>query len=364
MLPLITLRTGTTAADDDLTNVVNDLTKAAKRAAKEIPNVVRKVASAKKNKRAPVKSDPPPPPETTYHVVPPDPDPHPPDSGATCIDRDREGDREEQSEDETELLDAGKGPVSPVDIHLEPGVLDDTIQILEDIISGTLRYAEAKRMLVGVHNTTRRLWESVVRCYEKNQELQNKLREANQPFSPHPPPTYKPTAEPVKAPRSVQRVLTLIAAMMALLSVASPELITVVDTEPMGNADARVLTVTDPALPPGALPLPALPPPPHNGGNKALMRSKNGARRVPRRGSRPALQSQRPPDPLNPPTPTPSPHPLSRLPSSMDDDDELDIHPNGANTPTDPTWWRAYLERALLAGGVGLLGMARESARR
>jgi hypothetical protein len=266
------------------------------------------------------------------------------------------------------LLDAGKGPVSPVDIDLEPGVLDDTIQILEDIIGGTVRYADIRRKLVDVHNTTRRLWESVVRCYEKNQELQNELRAAKEPFSPHPPPTYNPTAESVKTPRSVQRVLTLIAAMMALLSVAGPELITAVNTEPMGNADARVLTVTDPALPPGALPLPALPPPPPNGGDEALMRSKNGARRVPRRGSRPALQYHRPPDPLKPPTPTPSPHPLSRLPSSMDDDDddgdELDIHPNGANTPTDPTWWRAYLERALLAGGVGLLGMARESARR
>jgi hypothetical protein len=41
----------------------------------------------------------------------------------------------------------------------------------------------------------------------------------------------------------------------------------------------------------------------------------------------------------------------------------MNMHPEDLGTPVDPSWWRSYLERVLIAGGIGLMGVAKETSR-
>ena len=84
---------------------------------------------------------------------------------------------------------------------------------------------------------------------------------------------------------------------------------------------------------------------------------KNAAGRSGARDARPPLKGRTPPTPRSS-APSAPPPPLE------DYADDIRMHPDDLYTPVDPVWWREYLQRALMAGGVGLMGMARESARR
>jgi hypothetical protein len=372
MLPLLALRTGAGELDD-LALLTEELNRAANEASKQARGFVQR------RKSVPPLPDPPPPPPPRPKVQPPivvAPEVKFRSTESSDYDSDdfanHDSDRYE-SGDELDDLDASEDPEIPVDIDINIDVLEDTVFAMDRIIRGEVTRREMMQLLVNVRRNTTELWNAVVDCYRQNQELERE-REARKAQEDAPakkeesgprsatPAAYTTTAERVRTPKSLQKIMALIAAMMAVLSLAGPELITAVDnTRPMGNADGGggggvVFTVTDPSLPPGRAPLPALPPPPERGGARMLI-PKNAAGRSGARDARPPLKGRTPPTPRSP-APSAPPPPLE------DYADEMSMHPDDLYTPVDPVWWREYLQRALIAGGVGLMGMAKESARR
>ena len=273
-------------------------------------------------------------------------------------------------------------PDVPLDMQIDAFVLDETIYLMDTILKdGTITREEIIILLVDIRKNTIKLWNAVIECYRKNQELERgseaRTAQENEPENKKEsgprsatPDAYTTNVERVRTPKSMQKIMALIAAMMAVLSIAGPELITAADNaRPMENEDGGgvVFTFTDPSLPPGRASLPALPPPPERGG---VMRSKSNdaSDRRGARDARPALKRQTSPTPRSPALPAP-PTPRSPAQSAPplpleDYEDEWLMTPDDEYTPVDPVWWQKYLQKALLTGGVGLMGMAKQSARR
>ena len=131
---------------------------------------------------------------------------------------------------------------------------------------------------------------------------------------------------------------------MALISFKGPELITSVDEEPMdGNGDVYTLRTQ-----PGVRMLPATPalPPPGKVVVPQIVRRGGG-----RAGTRPSFPLR--PTPrmypgVSPPVPPSSPPPMPATPE-----------PSSAPlAPVEAEWWSEYLERSLLALGIGVVGVA------
>lgn len=286
-------------------------------------------------------------------------------------------------------------PNVPLDMEIDPVVLEETIYAMDLILGdGKITTEELILLLVKIRQNTTKLWIAVVECYRKNQELKQdaKARTAqeNEPDNKKEsgprsatPDAYTTNVERVRTPKSMQKIMTLIAALMAVLSIAGPELITAADNaRPMENEDGGgvVFNFTDPSLPPRPASLPTLPPPPERGG---VMRSKSNdaSYRPGARDARPAIKRQTSPTPRSPALPAPptprSPAlpapPTPQSPAESDPPLPLDEYEDewlmedpddGDSTTVDPGWWQKYLKKALLTGGVGMMGMAKQSARR
>ena len=361
MLPLLALQTGAGDDDDDIALLIDEVNRAAKEASKHAR------AFVKRRNNLPTLPDPPPPPPPRPKVQPPAvvaPEAMLRETTRSDYDYDYDDSDRYESGDEVDELESLEDPEIPEDIDINFEVLEDTVFAMDSIIRGEVSRREMMKLLVNVRRNTTELWNAVVDCYRKNEELERerearKAQEEDNPQSATPAASTT-TVERVRTPKSLQKIMALIAAMMAVLSLAGPELITAVDNaRPMNSADGAggvVFTVTDPSLPPGRAPLPALPPPPERGGARMLV-PKNAGARSGARDARPPLKGRTPPAPRSP-APSAPPPPLE------DYTDEISMHPNDIYTPVDPVWWREYLQRALLAGGVGLVGMAKESARR
>lgn len=273
-------------------------------------------------------------------------------------------------------------PDVPLDMEIDTVVLEETIYTMDRILGdGTFTREDIIILLVDIRKNTTKLWNAVVECYRKNQELKQsaeaRTAQENEPENKKEsgprsatPDAYTTNVERVRTPKSMQKIMALIAAMMAVLSIAGPELITAADNaRPMENEDGGgvVFNFTDPSLPPRPASLPTLPPPPERGG---VMRLKSNDASD-RRGARDALRaikrqsSPTPRSPALPAPPTPQSPAQSAPPLPLEDyEDEWLMTPDDEYTPVDPVWWQKYLQNALLTGGVGLMGMAKESARR
>jgi len=271
-------------------------------------------------------------------------------------------------------------PDVPLDMQIDAFVLDETIYLMDTILKdGTITREEIIILLVDIRKNTIKLWNAVIECYRKNQELERgseaRTAQENEPENKKEsgprsatPDAYTTNVERVRTPKSMQKIMALIAAMMAVLSIAGlsiggPELITAADNaRPMESEDGGgvVFTFTDPSLP-------TLPPPPERGGVMRL-KSNDASNRPVARDARPVIKRQTSPTPRSPALPAP-PTPRSPAQSAPplpleDYEDEWLMTPDDEYTPVDPVWWQKYLQKALLTGGVGLMGMAKQSARR
>ena len=268
-------------------------------------------------------------------------------------------------------------PDVPLDMEIDTVVLEQTIYAMDRILDdGEFSREEINQLLVKIRRNTTKLWNAVVECYRKNQELKQdaeaRTAQENEPENKKEsgprsatPDAYTTNVERVRTPKSMQRIMALIAAMMAVLSIAGlsiggPELITAADNaRPMENEDGGgvVFNFTDPSLPPRPASLPTLPPPPERGG---VMRSKSNdaSYRPGARDARPAIKRQTSPTPRSPALPaprTPRSPAQSAPPLPLEDyEDEWLMTPDDEYTPADPVWWQKYLQNALLTGREGL----------
>jgi len=141
-------------------------------------------------------------------------------------------------------------PDVPLDMQIDAFVLDETIYLMDTILKdGTITREEIIILLVDIRKNTIKLWNAVIECYRKNQELERgseaRTAQENEPENKKEsgprsatPDAYTTNVERVRTPKSMQKIMALIAAMMAVLSIAGPELITAADNaRPMENED-------------------------------------------------------------------------------------------------------------------------------
>lgn len=362
-MPLLTLGTGVGAVDDNgdgdllLDPFVAELDRVAKDASKM-------VASMRRRKKPPPPPPTPPPVQPSPAPPPPPPPPRPlyyrEDDESDFYDSDdeinvRRNPMAYESGDEIDELDEMEDPEIPDDIEIDMEVLEDTVHALDRIIRGGVSRREMLQLLVNVRRNATSLWNAVVECYRTNQELQKQVDRASAQTEDTTDSREVPVAaSTIRPPRALQRILALIGAMMAVLSLAGPNLLTM---------DPMSVVVRERGDPMPAFP--ALPAPPPGVDRAENLKPKN----------RPSVIDPRPPlkgrlkwppaPPPRPPAPSPpAPSPVPMAPGELEEYlNATDIHPNDLKTPVDPTWWYEYLERLMIGGGIGLLGVAGNSRR-
>lgn len=250
-------------------------------------------------------------------------------------------------------------PSVPMDIDVDPEVLDSTVGNLTKLLNGGVTRKETIELLVEIRSNAAELWEALVDCYRENAKMAKRERERAASAAPEDdnddttaPPTPKKSTTKKGIPLSLQKIMMLLTALMALISFKGPELITSIEEEPMeGNGGVYMRQEQQQ---PGVRMLPARPalpalPPPGQVVVPQIVRREGG-----RAGTKPSLRGKlpyRPPavPPTVPPTVTPAaPPPLPATPA-----------PSSAPlAPVDSEWWSEYLKRSLLAMGIGVLGAA------
>jgi len=277
---------------------------------------------------------PPPPPERP--PLPPQPAPLPPLLD-DYDDDDESLDLDDGYESDDYLNGEFESPVLPVDIEIDPEVLENTIGNLTKLLEGGVTRKETMELLVEIRSSAAELWEALVECYRENARMAETQRAAKGDGATDTPKKSNPV--------SMQKILVLLTALMALISFKGPELITSVDKEPMrGNGGVYTLR-TQPGVRmlPTTPALPALPPP------DVVVMPKIVRREGGRAGKKPNFPRR--PTPRR--SPVVAPHVYSTAP--------VPATPTPSSAPLAPVnaeWWSEYIERSLLALGVGVVGLA------
>jgi len=272
-----------------------------------------------------------------------------------------------------------ESPVVPIDIEVDARVLENTVGNVTKLLEGGVTRKETMELLVEIRSSAAELWEALVECYRENArmvetERQRAASEGDAAADTVPDPAPKKTSPKNGIPVSMQKIMVLLATLMALLSFKGPELITSVDEEPMGD-DGDVYTLrTQPYALPETPALPALPPP-----GKVLrpLRRRRGPGSYGPKPSfplRPVPQRWRTTPGASPPVPPSSPPPLPAKPSdslqptpaaspgvSPSSPPPLPATPEPSSIPLAPVeadWWSEYLQRSLMTLGVGVVVMA------
>ena len=286
-----------------------------------------------------------------------------------------------------------ESPVVPMDIEVDAQVLESTVGNVTKLLEGGVTRKETMELLVEIRSSAAELWEALVECYRENARMveTERQRAASEGDATADTPAPKKTSPKNGIPVSMQKIMVLLATLMALISFKGPELITSVDEEPMGD-DGDVYTLrTQPYAPtlPETPALPALPPPgkvlrpgitrrrrgPGSYGPKPSFplrpvpqpwrTTPGGSPGVPPSSPPPLPAAPEPPGKVVGPKPSDSlqPTPGASLEVSPSSPPPLPATPAPSSVPLAPVeaeWWSEYLQRSLMTLGVGVVVMAVE----
>lgn len=236
-------------------------------------------------------------------------------------------------------------PIVP-DFDIDFEILEETVGMLDELVRDGIDREDILNVLLGIRRSVVELWNALAECYaeliasgggddgDSSSDDESSSEEEDEPKRPMEARARARTS----TPRALQRVLALLAAMLAALSLAGPQMITPV-VDALGGGEAVAMLE-----PPGNSALLTLPPPP----DKPQLVRKDGKVVRKRGDTRPLLRVRREGGsagdvevaPLAPPSPILAP------PSAPP---EVELHPSDVYTEVDPKWWMWYIQNAMLA---------------